>query len=85
MHVGKAPPSPEMSISSLTRGRLVREDDDANLQLPRFAGHEVRPLGGLSCFWAVILLISHQRCIPHPLRREVKRLRLGPLSEGPPS
>jgi hypothetical protein len=33
--VGKAPPSPEMTISGLTRGRLVGEDQIANQDLPR--------------------------------------------------
>src|SRR5829696_7270760 len=42
--VGKAPPSPEMTISGLTRGRLVGDDDDANhSSIPGFAGRAARP------------------------------------------
>src|SRR5215212_10836206 len=33
--VDKAPPSPEMTISGLTRGQVFGEDQDANHDLPR--------------------------------------------------
>src|SRR3954449_13493645 len=85
-HIGKAPPSPEMTISGLTRGRLVGDDDVAKqIIFPGFAGRAARPSGGLFRFWAVILLNPNQRGIPHPLRREVKRLRLSLPSERPPA
>jgi hypothetical protein len=52
--VGKAPPSPEMMISGLTRGRLVGDDDVAKqTSIPGFAGRAARPFGGLFRFWAV--------------------------------
>src|SRR3954454_25102000 len=42
---GKAPASPEMSISGLTRGQLVGEYDDANQSIfPGFAGRCGPPL-----------------------------------------
>jgi hypothetical protein len=47
--VGKAPPSPEMTISGLTRGRLVGEDDDAN-QFITPALPDVRPAPQAGCF-----------------------------------
>src|SRR4051812_33608900 len=74
-----------MTISGLTEsglsGRIISPKND----ISGFAGRAARPSGGLFRFWAVILLNPNQFGIPHPLRREVKRLRLGPLPERPPS
>src|SRR3954449_739448 len=43
-HIGKAPPSPEMTISGLTRGRFVGDDDVAKqIIFPGFAGRAARP------------------------------------------
>ena len=47
--VGKAPPSPEMTISGLTRGQVFGEDDDAN-QSPSPALPDVRPAPQAGCF-----------------------------------
>jgi len=48
--IGKAPPSPEMTISGLTRGQVVGEYQDANLDFPGSAGRAARPSGGLFRF-----------------------------------
>src|SRR5215207_8728401 len=51
--VGKAPPLPEMTISSLTRGQVFGEDDVAEQFIfPGSAGRAARPSGGLFRFWA---------------------------------
>src|SRR4051812_6304379 len=47
--VGKAPPSPEMTISGLTRGRLVGEDQIAKRDQPRLC-RTVRPAPQAGCF-----------------------------------
>src|SRR3954452_12262336 len=76
--VGKAPPSPEMTISGLTRGRLVGDDDDANLSSsPALPDVAARPSGGLFRFWALRLqrLSANHFAppgIPHRSRSAVK-------------
>src|SRR4051794_28446181 len=47
--IGKAPPSPEMTTSGLTRGWLVGDDDDAN-QFITPALPDVRPAPQAGCF-----------------------------------
>jgi hypothetical protein len=60
-HAGKAPPWPEMTISSLTRGQVFGEDLNRDEQIiPRLCRRAARPSGGLFRFWAVILRISRQ-------------------------
>jgi hypothetical protein len=49
--IGKAPPPPEMTISGLTRGRLVGEDQIAKSNLsPALPDVAARPSGGLFRF-----------------------------------
>src|SRR3954466_5131648 len=49
--VGKAPPSPEMTLSSLTRGQVFGEDQDADLDFsPALPDGAARPSGGLFRF-----------------------------------
>src|SRR3954453_2694201 len=56
VHGGKAPPWPEMSISGLTRGRLVGDDDVAkHFITPALPDVAARPSGGLFRFWALSL------------------------------
>src|SRR5215207_3457210 len=47
--VGKAPPSPEMTISSLTRGQVFGEDQIARLDRPRLC-RTLRPAPQAGCF-----------------------------------
>src|SRR4051794_14115957 len=50
-HIGKAPPSPEMSISSLTKGQVFGEDQIARFDLsPALPDVAARPSGGLFRF-----------------------------------
>src|SRR5215218_9479898 len=78
--VGKAPPSPEMTISGLTRGWLVGEDDVAkHFSFPGFTGRAARPSGGLFRFWALRLqrLSANHFApsgIPHRSLSAVKRV-----------
>src|SRR3954454_13422797 len=82
--VGKAPPSPEMTISGLTRGRLVGDDDDANLSSsPALPDVAARPSGGLFRFWALRLqrLSANHFApsgIPHRGRSAVKHCAVMP-------
>src|SRR4051794_3121786 len=49
-HIGKAPPSPEMTISGLTKGQLVGDDDVAkHLIIPRLC-RTLRPAPQAGCF-----------------------------------
>jgi hypothetical protein len=50
IHAGIAPPVAKLLIS-LDEGTAIGEDHVAKLdRSPALAGHEARPIGGLSCF-----------------------------------
>src|SRR5215203_331373 len=74
--VGKAPPSPEMMLSGLTRGQVFGEDQVAKpFDLPRLCRTCGPPLqAGCYVFWAVILLNPNQCGIRHRGRSAVKRV-----------
>src|SRR5215218_409918 len=60
-----APPLSKTCVFDLTRGRLVREDQIAKSQIiPGPPGHGGRPLGGLSCFWALVFLLRAPPATP---------------------
>src|SRR3954467_3973770 len=48
-HIGKAPPSPKMSIFGLTRGQVFGEDQVATLIIPRLC-RTLRPAPQAGCF-----------------------------------
>jgi hypothetical protein len=91
--VGKAPPSPEMTLSGLTRGQFVGEylsaKKDSSPALPDVAA---RPSGGLFRFWAQALQrlsANHfaPSAIPHRSNSAVKHrggtVRIGCVEPGP--
>jgi hypothetical protein len=83
--VGKAPPSPEMTISGLTRGRLVGEDQIAKRDLPRLC-RTLRPAPQAGCFVSRLVPPKTQRkslyaighSAPQPERRQARRRIQGP-------
>src|SRR5215207_3582164 len=61
-----APPLSKTCVFDLTRGRIIGEDRcrQTILIVPGPPGHGGRPLGGLSCFWALVFLLRAPPATP---------------------